>query len=158
MGEAVRTDKQDFPRKRKERALGDSHGQAIIEEGRGNRARSLLKLRTFLGILLLPVAKTGTLSNGVFVNKERLERGHRVTDRFEKAQEERSRERTILTWCSPYNQPTLEIISTFPTLLQTSCRFWPSYLKSLNLNLLLLKMKIIIVVVYFIVLLGGRGK
>lgn len=95
---------------------------------------------------------------GSMLIKRGWERGYRVTDRLEKAQEERSRGRTILTWCSPYNQPASEIILTFPTLLQTGCRFWPSYLKSLNLNLLLLKMRIIIVVVYFIVLLGGRGK
>lgn len=47
-------------------------GRLLLRQARGNGARSLLKLRTFLGILLQPVAITETLSNGVYVTKERL--------------------------------------------------------------------------------------
>lgn len=47
-------------------------GMLLLRQAKRNRARSLLKLRTFLGILLLPVAITGTLSNWVYINKERL--------------------------------------------------------------------------------------
>lgn len=47
-------------------------GRLLLSQARGNGAGSLLKLKTFLGILLQPVAITEALSNGVYVNKERL--------------------------------------------------------------------------------------
>lgn len=47
-------------------------GRLLLRKAKRNRARSLLKLRTFLGILLLPMAIPGTLSNRIYVNNERL--------------------------------------------------------------------------------------
>lgn len=49
MGEAVRTDNQDFPREGKERALGDSHGQAVIEAGQGKWSQKPAQAQDLLG-------------------------------------------------------------------------------------------------------------